>query len=144
MDAELYHWLKALHIISFVAWMAAMFYLPRLFVYHATAPVGGELSQTLKIMERKLLRYICNPAMIATFIFGLWLAVITGYHQEGWFHVKFALVLLLAAFHGACARWRKQFERDANIHSEKFYRIANEVPTLLLVVIVLLAVFKPF
>ena len=144
MNAELYLTLKALHIISFTAWMAGMFYLPRLFVYHVNAAKGGELSETLKVMERKLLRYIINPAMFATFGFGIWLMVMTEAWTGGWFHAKLTLLVLLTAFHGFCARWRKQFERDANTHSEKFYRWANEAPTLLLIGIVLLAVLKPF
>lgn len=144
MDASLYLTLKALHIISFTAWMAGMFYLPRLFVYHVNAPKGGELSETLKIMEHKLLRYIINPAMLATFSFGIWLMVITEAWSDGWFHIKILLLLLLTAFHGFCARWRKQFLNDNNTHSEKFYRMANEAPTILLIGIVLLAVLKPF
>ena len=148
MNADLYLSLKALHIISFTAWMAGLFYLPRLYVYHAKAAKGGELSETLKVMERKLLRYIMNPAMIATFIFGIWLIVITGYGapdtQSGWLHTKIFLVLLMAGFHGACAKWRKQFLNDANTHSEKFYRWANELPTILMIAIIFLAVLKPF
>ena len=143
MSADAYHLLKSLHIVSFVAWMAAMFYLPRLYVYHCKAVPGGELSETLKVMERKLLRYIMTPAMIATFVFGIWLALGMDYFQEPWLHAKLFLVLLMAGFHGACAAWMKRFARDQNTHSEKFYRIANEVPTLLLIGIVLLAVFKP-
>lgn len=139
-----YQILKALHIISFTAWMAGMFYLPRLFVYHVGAERGGELSETLKIMERKLLRYIINPAMILTFAFGIWLMMITEPWSGGWFHAKVTLVLLLAGFHGACARWRKDFAADANTKSEKFFRWANEVPTVLLILIVFLVVLKPF
>jgi len=147
MDANLYLTLKALHIISFTAWLAGLFYLPRLFVYHASAEQGSELSKTLMVMERKLLRYIMNPAMILTFIFGIWLVVITGVGAPGtgaWIHAKLGCVLLLAGFHGACAGWRKKFAADANVKSERYFRIANEVPTLLLIAIVFLAVFKPF
>ncbi len=147
MDANLYYLIKSLHIISFTAWMAGLFYLPRLFVYHVSAAKGGELSEALKIMEHRLLRYIMNPAMIATFIFGIWLVVITGIGGPGtggWIHVKILLVLLLASFHGACSAWRKRFATDANEKSEKFFRIANEVPTLALIAIVFLAIFKPF
>lgn len=147
MSADLYlfvKFVKAFHIISFTAWMAGMFYLPRLFVYHADAASGGELSETLKTMEHRLLRIIINPAMILTFAFGLWLAVITEAWSSGWFHAKLLLVLLLVGFHGACARWRKRFAKDTNTHSSKFYRRMNEVPTLLLIGIVLLAVVKPF
>lgn len=143
---NIYYTAKILHIISFVSWMAGMFYLPRLYVYHASAKVGSELSETLKVMERKLLRYIINPAMIATFAAGIWLGTITGAFQagNGWMHAKLALVLVLSAFHGACAKWRKDFMRDANTKSEKFFRIANEVPTVLLIGIVILVVAKPF
>lgn len=146
MDA--YPLLKALHIISFVSWMAAMFYLPRLYVYHTTASKGGELDETLKIMERKLLRYIATPAMIATLVFGVVLAVQGNWFNPanggGWLHAKLGLVLLLAGFHGACAKWRKDFAAGQNTKSEKFFRVANEVPTILLIGIVLLAVLKPF
>lgn len=144
MSADTYLIVKALHIISFTAWMAGMFYLPRLFIYHVKAEKGGELSETLKVMERRLLRIIINPAMILTFAFGLWLVMLTEAWTGGWFHAKMTLLLLLTAFHGFCAVARKQFERDANTRSEKFYRIANEVPTLLLIGIVFLAVLKPF
>lgn len=147
MDANLYLTLKALHIISFTAWMAGLFYLPRLFVYHAEAAQGGELSETLKTMERKLLRYIMNPAMILTFVFGIWLVVITGYggpDTGAWIHVKLLLVLILAGFHGMCAKWRKEFATDNSRKNHRFFRWANEVPTVLLILIVFLGVTKPF
>ena len=145
MNADIYLIAKALHIISFTAWMAGLFYLPRLYIYHVSAAAGGELSETLKVMERRLLRIIINPAMFLTFGFGLWLTVMTqAWASGGWFHAKATLLLAMVGFHGACAVWRKQFERDANTHSARFYRIANEVPTLLLIGIVLLAVLKPF
>ena len=147
MDANLYLTLKAIHIISFTAWMAGLFYLPRLYVYHAEAKVGSELSETLKVMEHKLLRYIMNPAMILTFAIGIWLIVITGYGAPGsgaWIHAKLLLVLILAGFHGMCASWRKKFAADENTKSHRFYRWANEVPTLLLILVVFLAVLKPF
>ncbi len=147
MDASLYLTLKALHIISFTAWMAGLFYLPRLYVYHANAAQGSELSETLKVMEHKLLRYIMNPAMILTFALGIWLVVVTGYGGPGtgaWIHAKLLLVLVLAGFHGMCAGWRKKFAADANVKSHKFFRWANEVPTVALILIVFLAVLKPF
>lgn len=144
MSADTYLIVKALHIISFTAWMAGLFYLPRLFIYHVKAAKGAELSETLKVMERRLLRIIMNPAMILTFGFGLWLMMISQAWTGGWFHAKLTLLLLLAGFHGFCAVARKKFERDENTRSEKFYRIANEVPTLLLIGIVFLAVLKPF
>lgn len=145
--ADYYFLFKALHILSFVAWMAGMLYLPRLYVYHAGVAPGSEASEMLKVMERRLLRLIINPAMIATFVFGILLIIITEAGAPGhgyWFHVKALLLVLMATFHGFCARWRKDFERDANERSAKFYRIANEIPTVLLVGIVFLAVFKPF
>ncbi|MBI1274549.1 protoporphyrinogen oxidase HemJ [bacterium] len=136
---------KWLHIVSFTCWMAAMFYLPRLYVYHAGVAEGSEASELFKVMERRLLRFICNPAMILTFVFGgLLLHANPDAMHQGWFHVKFTLVLILSGFHGACSRWRKDFDKDANRRSQKFYRIANEVPTLLLIAIVFLAVLKPF
>jgi putative membrane protein len=144
---DYYFLIKALHIISFISWMAGMFYLPRLFVYHADAKMGGELSDTLKIMERRLLRIIINPAMVSTWVFGIWLTVLTGYGAPGtgqWLHVKIALVLALSAFHGYLAHIRKRFDKDKNTRSRRFYKYLNEIPTILMVVIVLLAVTKPF
>lgn len=140
-----YLWYKFLHLISLISWMAAMFYLPRLFVYHADSKPGSEQSETFKIMEKRLLRYIATPAMIATFIFGfLLLKENAAVMKDGWFHAKLTLVFILAGFHGLCAMWCKQFARDANNKSAKFYRIANEVPTVLLVLILFLVVLKPF
>ena len=140
-----YLWLKALHIISVIAWMAGMLYLPRLFVYHADAEKGSDKSETFKIMERRLMRLIINPAMIAAFLFGILMLVAnTGLLQQPWMHVKLTLVILMSAIHGLFLRWRKAFERDLNTRPAKFYRIWNEVPTLLLVLIVILAVVKPF
>jgi putative membrane protein len=144
-NADYYLLAEALHIISVIAWMSGIFYLPRLYVYHADAAKGSELSETLKVMERKLLRYIMNPAMILTLIFGLWLAVTTeAWATGGWFHMKMTLVFFMFGFHGACAKWRKDFANDTNTRSAKFYRIMNEVPTVLMIGIVLLAVLKPF
>lgn len=142
-----YLWLKALHIISFIAWMAGMLYLPRLYVYHADAPKGGELSETLKTMEQRLLRIIMNPAMIATFGFGLALVFTIGWEglrSEGWFHAKVLLVLLMAGLHGFLAKCRSDFARDENKRTAKFYRVINEVPTALMIAIVLLVVLRPF
>lgn len=141
-----YEWFRAFHIISVMAWMAGMLYLPRLYVYHADAAKGGELSETLKIMERRLLRIIINPAMIASFIFGgLMLYARWDYFMhQGWMHAKLGLILLMVTYHGFLARWRKAFERDENKYSAKFYRMMNEVPTLLMILIVILAVAEPF
>lgn len=137
-------WIKTLHVIAVIAWMAGLLYLPRLYVYHVSASPGGELSETLKIMERRLLRLIMNPAMLATWGFGLWAAVASGHYAAGWFHVKLVAVVALTVFHGFLAVWRKDFEADRNRRPQRFYRIANEVPTLIMIVIVVLAVVRPF
>lgn len=136
--------IKALHIISFTAWMAGMFYLPRLFAYHAASAVGSPESEQFKIMERRLLRAIINPAMIATFAFGIWLAVLAEAWQMGWFHAKATLVILLAGLHGYFAASRKKLARDERPRSSRFYKIINELVTLIFMAIVLLAVIKPF
>ena len=144
-----YEWIKALHIIAVISWMAGMLYLPRLFVYHCAAEKGSAQSETFKVMERRLLRAIINPAMIATWVLGLALAWLGpdsrfGWFASGWLQAKFVLVLGLSAVHGLFARWVKDFAGDRNQHSQKFYRIINEVPTALMILIVLLAVLKPF
>jgi putative membrane protein len=143
---EYYRWIVALHVIAMVAYMAGMLYLPRLFVYHAGAPVGGELSETLKIMERRLLKAIINPAMILMIIFGVLMLyanpqVAVG---NGWIHTKFFLVFLLFGCHGAFSKWRKDFAADKNTRSHKFYRVWNEIPTVLMIAIIILAIVKPF
>jgi protoporphyrinogen IX oxidase len=145
----MYEWIKAFHIIAVIAWMAGMLYLPRLFVYHCAAETGSVQSETFKVMERRLLRAIINPAMIATWVLGLWLAWLGpdsryGWFASGWLWAKIILVLALSAVHGLLARWRKDFAQDRNRHSQKFYRIINEIPTLLMILIVLLVVLKPF
>ena len=140
----MYEWVLALHIISVISWMAGLLYLPRLFVYHVEARPGSELSETLKIMERRLLRVIMTPAMGASWIFGLWLAGISVVSADGWFLGKVFLVVLMSAAHMSMGRWRKDFEQDKNIRTGKYFRIANEVPTLLMVAIVVLVVVKPF
>jgi putative membrane protein len=145
----MYEWIKAFHIIAVIAWMAGMLYLPRLFVYHCAAETGSVQSETFKVMERRLLRAIINPAMVATWVFGLWLAWLGpdsryGWFASGWLWAKIILVLGLSAVHGLLARWRKDFAQDRNRNSQKFYRIINEVPTLLMILIVLVVVLKPF
>ena len=139
----MFEWVLVLHIISVISWMAGLLYLPRLFIYHVEAKRGSELSETFKTMERRLLRAIMTPAMIASWVFGLWLAYITEAFSEGWFHGKLLLVILMSVAHMAMARWRKDFEKDNNVRSAKYFRIANEVPTLLMIVIVVLVVVKP-
>jgi putative membrane protein len=142
---SLYPWVKSLHIISVIAWMAGMLYLPRLFVYHCDAAVGSDKSETFKIMERRLLRAIINPAMIASFVFGIMLLLTPGIVDWAawWVYVKLTLVIGMSAIHGLFARWRKDFESDTNSRPVRFYRIANEVPTLLMILIVFLVVIKP-
>lgn len=142
---DLYPWVKTAHILSLIAWMAALFYLPRLFVYHADAAPGGETSETFKVMERRLLRAIGNPAMIATWVFGLWLAIgYVGFAGNGWLHAKIFLVVLLTGYHMMLARWRRGFAEDRNAKTGRFFRMINEVPTLLLIGIVILVVVRPF
>ena len=144
--AALYPWTKALHIIAVIAWMAGMLYLPRLFVYHCEAPVGSEGSERFKIMERKLYKQIMTPAMLTVFVLGVVLALTPGrvdWHQ-GWMHVKLASVVLLAGFHGAMGKWRRQFLNDQRVRSQRFYRIANEIPAVLMVVAVIMVVVQPF
>jgi protoporphyrinogen IX oxidase len=140
----LYLWLKALHVIAVIAWMAGMLYLPRLFVYHCEAEVGSRQSETFKVMERRLLRAIINPAMIVTWVLGLWLAYEGGFFKAGWLHAKLVLVIAMSAIHGLNVRWVRAFAEDRNVHSQKFYRVMNEVPTLLMIAIVILVIVKPF
>ena len=140
----LYDWLKVLHVIAVFAWMAGMLYLPRLFVYHAGAKPGSELSETFKVMERRLLRAIINPAMGAAWIFGLWMAWLGDLWGQHWFQAKLVLVIAMSVLHSFLSRWRRDFERDANKRPAKFYRFVNEVPTLLLIGIVILVIGKPF
>jgi len=144
LGSAAYPWLKAFHVVAVIAWMAGMLYLPRLFVYHCAAPIGSSQAETFKVMERRLLRAIINPAMIATWLLGLWLAWWSGAYRSGWFEAKFALVLAMSGVHGLFVRWMRHFGADRNPHSEKFYRIINELPTVLMIGIVLLAVVKPF
>jgi putative membrane protein len=140
----MYEWLKAFHVIAVIAWMAGMLYLPRLFVYHCEAPKGSPQSETFKVMERRLLKAIINPAMIATWLLGLTLAWLGGWYASGWLGAKFALVLALSGVHGAFSRWVKDFAADRNVRPAKFYRMVNEVPTLLMIGIVILVIVKPF
>jgi protoporphyrinogen IX oxidase len=142
----LYPWTKAFHIISMVAWMAGMFYLPRLYVYHCELVPGSAESERFKVMEFRLLKQIINPAMMATWAFGILLVLTPGVidWSWGWWHVKLAAVILMSGFHGAMSRWRRDFMQDRNRRSHRFYRIANEVPTLLLIVIVIMVIVRPW
>jgi protoporphyrinogen IX oxidase len=141
-----YPWIKAFHVISVVAWMAGLLYLPRLFVYHARAPRQSSASETFKVMERRLLRGIMTPAMIATYVFGILLAATPGVVDwtQGWIHLKLLAVLGLTLIHGLLARCQSRFAVDRDIHTARFFRFVNEIPTLLLIVIVILVVVKPF
>jgi len=146
LSGEAYLWLKALHIISVIAWMAGLLYLPRLFVYHTACEPGSAQSETFKIMERRLLRAIMNPAMIASLGFGLMLLLdqSPSVWDEGWIYVKLACIAGLMACHMMMGSLRKSFAEDRNIHSQKYYRVLNEVPTVLMIAIVIFAVVKPF
>ncbi len=141
-----YLWLKALHILSFVSWMAGLLYLPRLFVYHAGVKPGSEASETFKVMERRLSYAIMLPAMLATWLTGILLALTPGVVDwtRGWFHAKLALVVAMTVFHHLLGRWRNELATDKRPHQGPFYRVANEVPTLLMIFIVILVMVKPF
>ena len=143
--ADWYPWIKALHIVSVIAWMAGMLYLPRLYVYHCDVEAGSEASEMLKVMERRLLRAIINPAMIATFVFGGLLLATPGLidWSAWWIYAKLALVLALGGMHGSFSKWRRDFELDRNTRPAKFYRIMNEAPTVAMIAIVFLVVIKP-
>lgn len=140
----MYLWVKAFHIIAMVAWMAGMLYLPRLFVYHCEADVGSRQSETFKLMERRLLKIIINPAMILAWLLGLWLAWSSGLYHAHWLQAKFVLVILLSGVHGVYVRCVKDFAADRRLKSQQYYRIINEIPTVLMIAIIILAVVKPF
>lgn len=141
---DLYLWIKALHVIAVIAWLAGMLYLPRIFVYHAQVGPGTPQSETFKVMERRLLRLIINPAMIITWAAGLWLAWEGFRFSAGWLHAKFALVLVLSGVHGYFSAAVRRFERDENTRSARHWRMMNEVPTVLMIAIVILVIVKPF
>jgi putative membrane protein len=137
-------WLKALHVVGVIAWMAGLLYLPRLFVYHCVAEKGSKQSETFKVMEQRLLRFIMNPAMIVVWVTGPWLAWAQGMLHDRWLWAKFVLVVVLTGYHHALGVWRRGFAADRNVRDQRFYRLANEVPTALMVGIVILVVVKPF
>jgi putative membrane protein len=141
---RMYEWAKALHVIAVISWMAGMLYLPRLFVYHCDAEIGSKQSETFKVMERRLLKAIINPAMIVTWILGLYLAWTGHWFSSGWFHAKLTLVLLMSGVHGFLSARVRDFAQDKNTRTSKFYRIINEVPTILMILIVILVIVKPF
>ncbi len=144
-DYTIYQIIKALHVISVMAWMAGMLYLPRLFVYHADAEKGSEKSETFKVMERRLLRAIMNPAMCAVWLFGILMLIANpGLFSMGWMQVKLGCIVMMTVIHHIYGRWRKTFERDENQRSAKYYRMWNEIPTILMIVIVIMAIVEPF
>lgn len=145
LSATAYAWTKALHVMSVIAWMAGLLYLPRLFVYHVDAEKGSDKSETFKIMERRLMRGIMNPAMMASVVFGLVLMAAAGpaiWHTL-WFPVKAAAVIAMLVMHVLCGKWRRAFAEDRNVHSGRFYRFMNEVPAVLMVVIVIMVIVQP-
>ncbi len=143
---QYFEWIRALHIIAVISWMAGMLYLPRLFVYHCAAEKGSVQSETFKVMERRLLKIIINPAMIATWVFGLMMLYANWeyYKGEPWMHTKLLLVFVLSGVHGMFSKHVKNFAKDENEKDEKFFRILNEVPTIIMIIVVILAVVEPF
>jgi protoporphyrinogen IX oxidase len=141
---RMYEWIKALHVVAVISWMAGMLYLPRLFVYHCEAELGSKQSETFKVMERRLRKIIVNPAMIVTWLTGLYLAWSGHWFSAGWLHGKLALVIILSGVHGFFSHCAKDFAADRNSRTQKFYRIINEIPTILMILIVILVVVKPF
>lgn len=140
----MYEWIKALHVIAVISWMAGLLYLPRLFVYHCEAVAGSQQSETFKVMERRLLKAIINPAMAVTWLAGLWLVWAGHWEKAGWLHAKLALVIAMSGLHGFLSARVRDFAGDKNIRSQRFYRIINEVPAVLMVGIVILVIVKPF
>ena len=137
-------WIKVLHVLAIISWMAGLLYLPRLFVYHASVEKGSATSELFKVMERRLLRYIMTPAMLVAWATGLYLAVISGYFSQGWFHLKLVMVLAMSASHGVLARHVRLFAGDMNDKSQKYFRVFNEIPTILMIVIVIAVIVRPF
>ena len=140
----MYLWIKALHIVAVISWMAGMLYLPRLFVYHADAVAGSQQSETFKVMERRLLNFIMTPAMIVTWLAGIVLVVQGRWFTAHWFLAKFVLVLAMTVLHALMSQWVRYFGLDRNRRPAKFYRIVNEIPTVLMILIVILVAVKPF
>ena len=140
----MYEWIKAFHVIAVISWMAGMLYLPRLFVYHCEAEIGSKQSETFKVMERRLLKGIINPAMILTWLLGLYMVLAGHWYSAGWFQAKFVLVLVMSGIHGFFTRCVRDFANDRNTRSQKFYRFINEIPTILMICIVMLVIVKPF
>lgn len=143
-NLELYTWVKALHVIAVISWMAGMLYLPRLFVYHSAEPVGSEISEKFKVMEQKLLKVIINPAMMVAWICGLWMIFSGIVPFEGWLIVKLIAVFVLSGFHGFLSKSVKLFAADQNQRSERSWRLLNEVPTVLMIIVVIMVIVRPF
>lgn len=141
---DVYPWVKAFHVISVIAWMAGMLYLPRLFVYHANSPVGSPQSEIFKVMEGRLLNVITSPAMVVAWVLGTWLAWRSGYWAAPWFHAKLTFVLLLSGLHGYLSAATRAFREDRNTKPARHWRIINEVPTVLMILIVIMVIVKPF
>ncbi len=140
---DYYHWIKAAHLISVIAWMVGLLYLPRLFVYHSMEDVGSDASVIFKTMERRLLRFIMNPAMLASFGFGIWMLLVNSeLLEESWMQWKILLLVGMTGVHALLSRWRRFFDNDANTWSPRFFKIINEVPTVLMIGIIILAVVK--
>lgn len=139
-----YLWVKAVHVMAIIAWMAGLLYLPRLFIYHSEARIGSEMSETFKVMERRLLRIIINPSMVIAWALGLWLGWKGGHFQSGWFQLKLVLALAMSWMHGYLSASVRRFAEDRNVRPARFWRIMNEVPALLMAGIVILVVVKPF
>ncbi|TNE59744.1 MAG: protoporphyrinogen oxidase HemJ [Alphaproteobacteria bacterium] len=139
---DLYLWIKAVHVIAVISWMAGMLYLPRLFVYHVGVAPGSEASETFKVMERRLLKVIINPAMIVAWACGLTMLYLGTF--GAWIWVKFALVTVLSGVHGHFVKLQREFQRDENTRPAKYFRILNEVPTLIMIFVVILVILKPF
>lgn len=143
LSGSAYLWIKAVHVIAIISWMAGLLYLPRLFVYHTTVKPRSETSETFKIMERRLIKAIMTPAMVVAWVLGLIMAVDGGLFSQGWFHVKLACVVAMTIAHFFLARCKDDFAADRNARSEKFFRVINEGPTLLMIVIVIVVIVKP-
>lgn len=143
-NVTFYPWIKALHVIAVISWMAGMLYLPRLFVYHASEETGSSVSEKFKIMELKLLKVIINPAMMVTWAAGLWLMFCGFVELGGWFWIKLVLVLIMSGVHGWLSKSQKRFTADENKLTEKQWRMANEIPTVLMVGIVIMVIVRPF
>ena len=144
LGADAYPWIKAIHVIAIISWMAGMLYLPRLFVYHSEVPVGSAQSETFKVMEQRLLTLITTPAMVIAWVLGLWLAWKSGYWAAPWLHAKLALVLALSGLHGYLSAATRAFREDRNTKPARHWRIINEIPAVLMVGIVILVIVKPF